>query len=95
MKGRVDLNRETQDLRVVILPAVGSGVSLLGAFAAGPVVGIGSLIVNKVLGDPLDKLVSFEYNVSGTWTNPNVVKVGQATSTSSGQAPVNQKENSN
>lgn len=87
MKGSVDLNRETQDLRVVILPAVGSGVSLLGAFAAGPVVGIGSLIVNKVLGDPLDKLVSFEYNVSGTWTNPNVVKLGQA--------PVNQKENRN
>ncbi len=78
MKGSVDLNRETQNLRVVILPAVGSGVSLIGAFAAGPVVGIGSLIVNKVLGDPLDKLVSFEYNVSGTWSNPSVVKLGQA-----------------
>ena len=85
MKGSVDLNRETQNLRVVVLPTIGDSVSLLGAFAAGPVVGIGSLIINKVLGNPLDKLVSFEYNVGGTWSDPTVVKVGQA--------PVNHKEN--
>lgn len=77
MKGRVDLNRETQDLRVQVLPALGDSVSLIGAFAAGPAVGVGALIVNKVLGDPLDKLVSFEYNVSGTWSDPKVVKVGE------------------
>ena len=68
MKGSVDLNHETQDLRVRILPTLGDSVSLIGAFAAGPAVGIGALILNKVLGDPLDKLVSFEYNVSGTWS---------------------------
>ncbi|TAN86710.1 MAG: TIGR02099 family protein [Gallionella sp.] len=93
MKGSVDLVNETQDLRVKVLPTLGDSVSLLGAFTAGPVVGIGSLIINKVLGNPLDKLVSFEYNVSGTWSDPSVVKIGQATSTGSGQAPANRKEN--
>ncbi len=77
MKGSVDLNRETQDLRVAILPTIGDSVSLLGAFAAGPAVGIGALLVNKVLGDPLDKMVSFEYNVGGTWDDPSVTKAGQ------------------
>ena len=77
MKGSVNLNNETQDLRVRVLPALGDSVSLLGAFAAGPVAGIGSLLINKVLGNPLDKLVSFEYNISGTWGDPQVVKVGQ------------------
>lgn len=76
MMGSVDLNRETQDLRVRILPTVGDSVSLLGAFAAGPAVGVGALLVNKVLGEPLDKLVSFEYNVGGTWSDPKVVKTG-------------------
>ncbi|MBI3480238.1 MAG: TIGR02099 family protein [Nitrosomonadales bacterium] len=76
MKGSVNLNSETQNLSVRILPTLGDSVSLIGAFAISPAVGIGSLIVNKVLGDPLDKLASFEYNVSGTWNNPNVVKVG-------------------
>ena len=50
-------------------------MSLIGAFTAGPAVGLGTLILSKVLGDPLDKLVSFEYNVSGTWSDPNVVKL--------------------
>ena len=76
LKGSVDLNHETQDLRVKVLPTIGDTVSLGVAFAAGPAVGVGALILNKVLGNPLDKLVSFEYNVSGTWSDPNVVKVG-------------------
>jgi uncharacterized protein YhdP len=77
MKGNVDLNSETQDLRVAIMPTIGDSVSLLGAFAAGPAVGIGALLVNKVLGDPLDKMVAFEYNVGGTWNDPTVTKAGQ------------------
>jgi uncharacterized protein YhdP len=78
MKGSVDLTRETQDLRVRILPALGDSVSLLSAFAAGPVVGIGTLLASKVLGNPLDILMSFEYNISGTWANPKVEKLGQS-----------------
>ena len=76
MLGQVDLDHETQDLRVRILPTVGDSVSLLGAFAAGPAVGIGTFIANKLLREPLDKLVSFEYNVTGTWIDPSVTKVG-------------------
>ncbi len=87
MKGSVDMNNETQNLRVRILPTLGDSVSLIGAFAAGPAVGIGTLILNKVLGEPLDKLASFEYNVSGTWNNPSVVKVRRIQSTPNYQNP--------
>jgi uncharacterized protein (TIGR02099 family) len=76
MRGQVDLNHETQNLRVRILPTVGNTASLLSAFAAGPVVGIGVFIANKILREPLDKLVSFEYNITGAWADPNVEKVG-------------------
>ena len=84
MSGQVDLNRETQNLRIHILPTVGNSVSLLG-FAAGPVVGVGTFIVNKILREPLDKLVSFEYNVAGTWSNPSVTKRGQPATGSAGK----------
>ncbi|MDP1872334.1 MAG: YhdP family protein [Gallionella sp.] len=77
MKGQVNMNDETQNLRVEVLPTLGSSVSMLSAFAAGPVVGIGTLIVSKILGNPLDKLISFEYNVTGKWSDPSVVKVGE------------------
>jgi len=76
MKGQVDLVRETQDLRVRILPTVGNTASLLSAFAAGPAVGVGVYIANKLLSEPLDKLMSFEYSVTGSWVIPNVVKLG-------------------
>ncbi len=74
--GQVDLERETQNLKVRILPTIGDNVSLL-SFAAGPVVGVGVLLANKILRDPLDKLVSFEYNVSGSWADPKVERLGQ------------------
>lgn len=77
MQGQINLNNETQNMHIVILPTLGSSVSMLSAFAAGPLVGIGTLIVSKVLGNPLDNLVSFEYNVTGKWDKPDVVKVGE------------------
>ena len=83
MRGQVDLNNETQNLRVRVLPTVGNTASLLSAFAAGPVVGIGVFIANKLLREPLDKLVSFEYNITGAWANPNVEKVGVSKSVAS------------
>ncbi|MFA6015359.1 MAG: YhdP family protein [Gallionellaceae bacterium] len=86
LAGQVDVVRETQSLRVKVMPTIGDSVSLL-AFAAGPAVGAGVYIANKLLRDPLDKLVSFEYNVSGSWVDPNVEKIRQA--------PISPGDNSN
>ena len=76
MLGQVDLERETQNLKVRILPTISDNVSLL-SFAAGPAVGVGVLLASKLLRDPLDKLVSFEYNVSGSWADPKVDRLGK------------------
>jgi uncharacterized protein YhdP len=95
----VDLNRETQNLSVKVLPTVGDSVSMIGIFAISPAVGIGSMIANQILGNPLDKLVSFEYNVSGTWSNPDVVKVGGVQAPGKGTQtpgkPINPSEQEN
>jgi len=74
LKGEVDLQRETQQLQVRVYPALGDSVSLL-SFAAGPVVGVGVLLASKLLRNPLDKLVAFDYNVSGSWADPVVERV--------------------
>jgi len=75
LSGSVNLKNETQNIRAKVLPTLGDSVSLIGAFVISPVVGLGTLIVNEVLGNPLDKLVSFEYNIDGTWSDPNVTKI--------------------
>ncbi len=76
LNGEVDLERETQNLQVRVMPTISDNVSLL-SFAAGPAVGVGVLLANKLLRDPLDKLVSFDYNVSGSWADPKVGRTGQ------------------
>jgi uncharacterized protein YhdP len=45
------------------------------------------LLMNKILRDPLDKLVAFEYNVNGSWADPKVEKVGQLATAQSGVLP--------
>ncbi len=74
MNGTTDLMHETQNLHVKVVPVVGDSVSLL-AFLGGPVVGISTFILQKLLKDPLGKIVAHDYTISGTWENPSVLKI--------------------
>ena len=75
MSGSVDLAQETQQLRVRVVPAVGGSVSGLLAVLANPVWGLGSLVLQRVLKDPLGRIFEFEYAVAGTWTDPKVERL--------------------
>ncbi|OYY95269.1 MAG: hypothetical protein B7Y41_01810 [Hydrogenophilales bacterium 28-61-23] len=77
MSGMIDLGRETQKLRVGIEPRLGDTVALAGALLGGPVVGVGTLIANKILQNPIGQAASFEYAISGTWTDPVVTKLAR------------------
>jgi uncharacterized protein YhdP len=76
MQGETDLDRETQNLKVRVVPQLGGGVSVAGAFLGGPVVGIAALVAQKLLRDPIDQIAAYEYSITGTWDNPSVVKIG-------------------
>lgn len=76
MQGETDLAGETQNLKVKVSPKLGEGVSVAGAFLGGPVVGVTAWVAQKLLKDPIDQIASYEYSVTGTWDNPNVVKIG-------------------
>lgn len=74
MTGTTDLAKETQNLRVKVVPGVSDSVSLV-AFLGGPAVGLGAFILQKILKDPLGQIVAYDYAVTGTWDNPVVAKV--------------------
>jgi uncharacterized protein (TIGR02099 family) len=76
MTGLVDLTHETQNLHVTVIPEMGGGVVVLGICVINPAACVGSLIAKQALQNPLEKLVSYEYNITGTWVDPTVVKVG-------------------
>ncbi len=75
MSGDVDLHAETQKLRVKVFPSVSDGLSVAGALISGPVAGIASFLVQKILKNPLDQMAAYEYSVTGPWTDPQVAKV--------------------
>jgi len=69
MKGQVDLVRETQDLHARVEPSVGNSVASI-AVIVNPVWGLGAFIIDKILKNPLGQALTFEYSVTGTWTDP-------------------------
>lgn len=76
MGGQVDLDRETQALRVVVVPEVNAGAaSILYALAVNPAIGLGTFLAQWVLRDPLNKAFTFEYAVNGSWSDPQVERV--------------------
>jgi uncharacterized protein (TIGR02099 family) len=75
MKGKVDLARETQELRVRVTPFLSESVSIAGALIGGPVAGVATFLAQKMLKDPIDEMSAFEYDVTGTWKEPQVAKV--------------------
>lgn len=78
IQGETNLQRETQDLQVVVRPELG-GLAAVGAAAlAHPMVGAAALVANTVLQKPLNRLFSYSYHVTGTWSDPLVDKAGQA-----------------
>jgi uncharacterized protein (TIGR02099 family) len=73
MRGEVDLVAETQRLEVKVNPSVSESIAL-GAAIVNPAVGLATLLAQKALQDPINKMVAFEYQVSGTWSDPIVIK---------------------
>ncbi|HEX4585815.1 MAG TPA: AsmA-like C-terminal region-containing protein, partial [Burkholderiaceae bacterium] len=73
IEGQTDLQAESQNLHVVVLPEVNAGsASVLYAFLVNPAVGIGTFLAQWVLRHPLSKIFSYEYDVTGSWAEPQV-----------------------
>lgn len=75
MSGRVDVVNETQDLRARVEPSVGESTALVVAAVVNPVWGLGALLLQKILKNPLGQVLSFEYTVTGTWADPKVERI--------------------
>ncbi len=76
LDGSADIARETQKLRVVILPALDAGTaSLVAGIALNPVVGLTAFLAQLFLQNPLAKANTQEFLIDGSWAEPRVTKV--------------------
>ena len=75
MEGQADIARETQDLRVIVVPEINAGTASLAYAAINPAVGLGTFLAQVFLRRPLIQAGTREFHVSGPWADPKVEKV--------------------
>ena len=75
IEGRADVVRETQDLKVVVVPEINAGTASLYVATINPLIGLTSYLAQSVLSKPLIRAGTSEFHVDGTWSDPRVTKV--------------------
>lgn len=75
MQGSADIARETQDLRVVVVPEINAGTASLLAYAANPAMAVGTFLAQWLLRQPLNDANTQEFQVSGPWSEPQIRRV--------------------
>ena len=75
LEGSADLVRETQKLKVVVVPEINAGTASLYVATINPLVGLTSYLAQLVLSKPLVRAGTSEFLVDGTWSDPRVTKV--------------------
>ncbi len=77
--GTANLRQDSQLIRVRVEPHLSEGVAIAaGAAMLNPVIGVGALAAQKLLQDPLGKLFSVDYLVTGSLTDPQVSKADKS-----------------
>ncbi|HEY9065000.1 MAG TPA: YhdP family protein [Burkholderiaceae bacterium] len=75
MEGSADIARETQDLRVVVVPEINAGTAALAYAVINPAIGLGAFLAQTILRKPLMEASTREFHVSGSWADPKVEQV--------------------
>ena len=75
MSGTANLLRETQDLRVEVVPRINATSTSVAAAFVNPVLGIGTLAAQLLFADEFSKVFTQHYRITGSWANPQIGKL--------------------
>lgn len=75
LEGSADLESETQDIKVLVIPELNTGGASLMASLVNPAVGLGSFVAQYLIGKPLQAAATQQFHISGSWYDPKVEKV--------------------
>lgn len=87
MEGSADLDRETQNLHVVVVPEINAMTASLVATAINPVVGLGSFFAQMLLRGPLIASATQEFRIDGPWADPRIERITAKRSKDSENTP--------
>ena len=75
MEGSADIEHETEDLRVVVVPEINAGTASLAYAVINPAIGLGTFLAQYFLRKPLMAASTREFHVTGPWDDPKVDRV--------------------
>jgi uncharacterized protein (TIGR02099 family) len=84
MEGQANLQNETQDLRVVVVPEINAGTASLAYAVINPALGLGTFMAQMFLRKPLAEANTREFRVTGPWADPKVERVQRSPSPQDG-----------
>ena len=77
-RGRVDLNEETQDLRITITPKLNLGTASVAAYYfINPFIGLSTLVGQYLISTGVNKIYKSDYLIQGSWKSPEVIALDQ------------------
>ncbi|MFM2239494.1 MAG: hypothetical protein RJA69_868, partial [Pseudomonadota bacterium] len=88
MDGSADIARETQQIKVLILPELDAGTaSLVAGIAVNPVVGLTSFLAQLLLRKPLAQASIQTFAIDGSWSDPRVTRISSPPSNAPPASP--------
>jgi len=74
IEGSADIAKETQNLKVVVVPEINTSAATLYMAAINPLVGLTTYLSQLILSKPLTKAGTSVFLIDGSWSNPRVTK---------------------
>lgn len=77
VQGSVDLNQQTVNQRVTVIPQLGSSLPVLAGWAIEPTTGLVMFLVSKIFEPALSVVSQIEYQIVGSIDDPKVIELSK------------------
>lgn len=75
IKGDINLAKQSYDLNLHVAPHITASLPVVATIAGGPVAGIATWVISKIVNQGMEKISGYTYKISGPWTDPIVQQV--------------------
>ncbi len=75
MKGELNILKQLYDLDLKVSPHITASLPIVATIAGGPIAGLATWIVSKIINQGMQKISGYTYKISGPWKAPIVQQV--------------------
>ena len=89
LSGSVDINTQAINARATVVPKINAGAASLPLAIINPVIGLGAYVGQWIISQPLNYLLTTDYTITGTLSDPVIQKVEKNPATQTESPEIN------